>query len=708
MRTTTSSIRPRLLASTALLAALLLPVDPVSAQETTDPAADPAVEEPAEPATEEIIPLKPLTVTGTKTPARDARDVPATIDVIDQEELERKQPLTLGDILNDLPGVEMEGGVKGSESQPNIRGLGSTGWGTNRVVMSIDGARQNVGSGHGGTMFLDPEMVKNIEVMKGPGSTLYGSGAIGGVISVETKDAADFIDQGNTFGFRAKAGFHSVNDEPLLSGIFAVKPIEQMDFLGSIVWRDSQDWKGGSGLTIDNTEVDILSGLVKMGIDPAEGHRIELSGLLYDNNEDILATDVDNLNAEYDADHKISKSTATLNYSFDSPDTDLVNLMATIYRDDNDVEDEGEDYDRTVTTELTTTGLDVHNTFEFDSSWADHAVTFGTEFYHDDGKGRLNGEAREQFSDATQDVVGVYLQYELKLFDQLSIVPGVRWDYYENHPEGDFSDQSNDRISPKIGVNWRPIDWLGLYGSYGEAYRAPSVSELYIGGTHFSYGAPGWNNTFIPNPDLKPETVKTWEGGVRLDFDDVVLDDDDISFNAAYYTTRAKNFVDAEVTTTFIPPFGPLVGTTTPINVPRAEIDGFEISLGYDSDYFFFNGGYSRVRGENKTDDTDLTSIPADKLLLTLGARIPPLDIAFGVTNEYLWGQNHTTEDLKTDSVNLVGLFATWEPSEGALEGFRLDAGIENITDEEYVRYLATEEGPGRDYRVAVSYGMSF
>jgi hemoglobin/transferrin/lactoferrin receptor protein len=695
-------------ASTALLWLAFLPL-PSLAQETEEPVLPPLEAEtdgsvqkndPDAPAE-----LNPLTVTATKAP-RAQGDVPASIDVIDQEQLERLQPLTIGDALNNLPGVEIEGGPKGSDSQPNIRGMGSTGWGTNRVLTTIDGARQNVGSGHGGTMFVDPEMIKSIEVMKGAGSTLYGSGAIGGVIALETKDAADFLEEEeDTVGFRVKAGYHSVNDEPSLSGIVALRPIEEVDFIGSAVWRDSQDYEGGSGLNIDHTEVDILSGLAKLGLSPAAGHRIELSGLVYSNSENIEATDVDNLNAIYDADHEIDKSTATLSYAFDSPDTDLINLKATLYRDDTDVKDDGEGYDRVTTTELTTTGVDLFNTFEFESRSVHHAITFGTEYYHDSGKGRVDGEKRAQFPDATQDVVGVYAQYEMELFEQVSVTPGVRWDYYKSQPSGDFSDQANDRISPKIAVDWHTLDWLSLYGSYAEGYRAPSVTELYIGGTHFNI-FPGANNVFVPNPDLKPETAKTWEGGLRLNFENVVLPDDGVRFHAAYYTTKAKNFIDGDVVMDFIPP---MVFTTTPVNVPRAEIDGVEVTLSYDSDYVFFSGGYSRIRGDNKTDNEPLLSIPADKLMLVLGGKVPTWDVSFGVSNEYAWAQNRTPDAaLATDDYNVVGLFATWAPDEGVMKGLRLDAGIDNVFDNSYFRYLSEEEDPGRDYRVAVSYGMSF
>src|SRR3954463_12457925 len=207
-----------LLRSISVSTTLLMLSLPVQAQE-----AAPALAPEPKP-----VVLDPLTVTGTKVPTPKSQ-VPATIDVITQEDLERQQPLTIGDALDNLPGVEVEGGPKGSQGQPNIRGFGGTGWGTNRVVTTLDGARQDVGAAHGGSMFYDPELIKQVEVLKGTGSppsgsgapgggsTLYGSGAIGGVIALTPKDAADFLEGDDKYGFRTKAGYHSNNTEPMVS-----------------------------------------------------------------------------------------------------------------------------------------------------------------------------------------------------------------------------------------------------------------------------------------------------------------------------------------------------------------------------------------------------------------------------------------------------------------------------------------------------------
>jgi hemoglobin/transferrin/lactoferrin receptor protein len=676
---------------------------PAQSQETTP---DPATNTPAPAAAKPVV-LDPLTVTGTKVPTPKS-EVPAVIDVITQEDLDRQQPMTVGDALQRLPGVEVEGGPKGSQAQPNIRGFGGTGWGTNRVVTTLDGARQDVGAAHGGSMFYDPELIKQVEVLKGTGSTLYGSGAIGGVIALTTKDAADYLEPGDTFGFRTKVGYHSNNHEPMVSQTFAWQPPDGfVDFLGNYTWRTSGDYFNGEGERISNTSVDAHNGLVKLGINPADGHRLELSGIIFSDDEDILATDVDNANTEYSAWHRIRKNTESAHYSFDSPTSDLVNLSATVYRDQTKVTDDGKHYDRTSDAELTTTGADIFNTFDFKTSWAQHAFTIGTEYYHDQGEGRVNGEIAPQNPKASQDVVGVYAQYRMTFFDQLSVTPGVRWDYYATNPEsGDFENRSNDRVSPKVGVDWQPLEWVTAFGSYSEGYRAPSIRELYISGIHFAIGGP-FNNTFVPNPNLKPESTKTWEGGLRFAFDDVLMEGDGIRLNGSYFDTRAKNFIDGDVVMDFVPPVFQF--TTTPVNVPRAHIRGAEIELSYDSEYAFFSGGWSRIRGDNLTDDEPLTSIPADKLFITVGAKVPMLDLSFGITDEHAWAQHRVADEtLAVDDYNIVGLFAGWAPDEGILKGFRVDAGIDNVFDKQYERYLALQDAPGRDYRVAISYGASF
>ncbi|MFX4377517.1 TonB-dependent receptor plug domain-containing protein, partial [Acinetobacter baumannii] len=79
------------------------------------------------------------------------------VDVVGQEELERKQPVNLEDILRDIPGVSAAGGSRAAAQTPNIRGFGGQ-----RVVTTIDGARQNFDAGHKGGVFIEPDMLKQV------------------------------------------------------------------------------------------------------------------------------------------------------------------------------------------------------------------------------------------------------------------------------------------------------------------------------------------------------------------------------------------------------------------------------------------------------------------------------------------------------------------------------------------------------------------
>jgi hemoglobin/transferrin/lactoferrin receptor protein len=168
----------------------------ISAADAEEPPADPPV-----------IELEVLTVTPTKT-ERSAFEVPASVSIIGPERIESEQPQSIGDLLEELPNVELLSGPRRIGETANIRGLDEE-----RIVTTIDGARQNFNIGHQGRVFIKPDLLKQVEVYRGANSALYSSGAIGGVIAFTTKDASDLLDPGERFGARLKGSFQDVNDE---------------------------------------------------------------------------------------------------------------------------------------------------------------------------------------------------------------------------------------------------------------------------------------------------------------------------------------------------------------------------------------------------------------------------------------------------------------------------------------------------------------
>ena len=133
--------------------------------------------------------LDTITVAASKT-EETAIDALAPVSVVTLEQIQGLQPNRLSDIFYDVPGVTFQERGDDPATVINIRGLQDFG----RVAVVVDGARQNyqrTGHNANGSFFLDPELVGGVDVVRGPTANIYGSGAIGGVVSFRTKDIQD-------------------------------------------------------------------------------------------------------------------------------------------------------------------------------------------------------------------------------------------------------------------------------------------------------------------------------------------------------------------------------------------------------------------------------------------------------------------------------------------------------------------------------------
>ncbi|MEL7177375.1 MAG: TonB-dependent receptor plug domain-containing protein, partial [Pseudomonadota bacterium] len=155
-------------------------------------------------------------------------DSPVSATVIDRETLERRQAQDFNELIGDVPGVLIFGGPRSVSHTPSIRGFSDR-----QVVLRFDGGRMNFGQAHRGRFFLDPDLVQRVEVVRGGGSTLYGSGALGGVIAVETRDAADLLRPGQTTGARVSFGSSS-NGDILKRNLSVYGDYGAVDFLAFI------------------------------------------------------------------------------------------------------------------------------------------------------------------------------------------------------------------------------------------------------------------------------------------------------------------------------------------------------------------------------------------------------------------------------------------------------------------------------------------
>lgn len=630
--------------------------------------------------------LDPVSIDATRT-TRPLFDVPGSVSVVEGERIERRQPNHFGDLLRDLPGVEISGGPRPGGIQPNIRGLEGE-----RVQIRIDGARQDFQNEHKGRVFIDPDMIKRIEVVRGPQSTLYGSGAIAGLVSFTTKDASDFLEPGRSYGFRVKTGYQSAPDS-VLTALTGFAKVDRFDVVAQGLWRKGTDYRQGGGTFLPFSGLEVLSGLVKVGADVAPGARASLTWLGY--RDDGTSTTTPNTGATTaPADRVTAQHTFSGNFSYNPDNSPWFDLRASVYHTRLDLDERLRSSGRLDISQFRTTGLDVANSTSLIVADAVKLrFTYGVDGYFQTVVGRRNGAPRPQYPDANANAFGLFGQGEIKLFDIVTITPGVRFDRYQRAPvnAGAGPALQNSHVSPRISVQVDPLPWFGLYALYADAFRAPALNELYVGGTHF----PG--NTFIPNPFLRPEIAHNREAGVNLRFKDLLTTGDRLRGRITYFNTNYSDFIDQIITAT----------TTTSVNRSRANISGWEAELFWTGGGFFAGIAASRIRGETTAPrSAPLASVPADKLVISAGYSHAPWGVTFGGRARFVADQNNVPADgtLRTPGYSLYDVFASWQPEGGKLRGLRMDVAVENLTDRRYRGHLSAVVDPGVNFKFTTAF----
>jgi hemoglobin/transferrin/lactoferrin receptor protein len=648
---------------------------------------------------------------------------PGATATVDAEALDLSRPSDLDDLLRQLPGVDVSGGPRRTGQTISLRGQGRE-----NTTLLLDGARQNFGSAHDGVFFVDPALLVGVEAVRGPASALFGSGASGGVIAFRTASADDLLGNGESWGYGLGAGYRSV-DEEQRGSVSLYGRTGQFDVLASISSRRSGDIALGSGNDLPADD-ESISGLFKLGADLADGIRAELSwqtfeGSAIEPNNGQGAGAVGAFNALVDKD--ITSDAITLNATIAPSTISWLDLDVTVYRNETGVDETETGTGRELRRDLETNGIRLDQRFDFTLGAFDAGLTMGGEYYEDTQDGYDSADTsgvRGGAPDAASRFTAGWMQLELDgpaplgLPGRLILLPGVRQDSFETSTPTTAT-VSNDATSSRLAATYAPINDLNVFVSWGEAFRAPSINELYLDGTHFSLphiilGPPTFiSNEFIANPDLLPEETETLEIGVRIDLSDRV-DLDRLDMSASWYQTDAENLIDLFVDfafdpTCFAPPFfAPCsAGTTQSRNVGAAELEGYEIQLGLAEGPFSLDASLTGIDGKDVATGDPLGSLAPTRLFLdgrwrfdetrlTLGGRIE----AAGEYDEPLATSEHRPGYIVADA------YARWQPI--ADSGLRINAGVENLFDHDYDRVFAGVSEPGRSVRLDVSWSQNF
>jgi hemoglobin/transferrin/lactoferrin receptor protein len=377
-------------------------------------------------------------------------DYPGQVAVIERDEIETKQANSLTDIIKDVPGVFVDGGARRSGQAPTIRGFRDE-----DILILVDGVKQSFISGHDGRIFIEPELFKTVEVVKGPMSALYGSGALGGVIALTTVDAADFLEPGQTAGVRLKAGYQSVNDEfTVTSTGFARSHDGKVDVVSSFTYREGGDIELGNDTTLPEQE-QIKSSLVKGTVELAPDLKMVGTWIHYQNDAlnpnnpqpDTPPSDGPFVPNENPFVNRFFKSdTVSGKLSYAPTGNPLIDGNLLVYWAQHSNEEDDTTSTRLTDREIETTGINLDNRSRFDlGDWAKLTLTYGGEYYVDRQTGTDNapvpsngGPQPKNVPNADATYYGIFTQAELKIDQpmslpgELTIIPGVRFDGFEN------------------------------------------------------------------------------------------------------------------------------------------------------------------------------------------------------------------------------------------------------------------------------------
>lgn len=444
-----------------------------------------------------------------------------SVTVLTDADIKQSQAVVAVDLLAQTPGLTFarNGGV-GAATQVYIRGAESS-----QTVVLIDGVQLNDPSQTaGGFDFgnLLTSSFSRIEILRGAQSTLYGSQAIGGVISITTADPTGAPGAGIT----AEGGS---NDTGYVSGDIGGKN-------GGLAWRVSGNWYGTSGIPDfdeklggvrrDASQIGGTSGQLRYDVTPDV--QLDLRGYY-----SVARTDFDGYDTpktgyfSFGDDNEYGKTSDVLGYAgltLRSPDRTLTNRVAIHYTetDTHEYDPDGPaDPYYSLPLTLTFYGIGRNQRAEYQGTWAispDYQLVFGAQH---ERSSLLTDSPIYDYpapmpleNHATID--SGYAQLQGEVLSGLTLTAGERYDRHDV-----YGGHSTGALAAAWALN---DNTTILRASFSQGFKAPSLYELYS-----NYG----------NQTLRPETATSWDAGVEQH-----LVDGSVVLSAAYFQRHSRDLIN--------------------------------------------------------------------------------------------------------------------------------------------------------------------
>lgn len=602
---------------------------------------------------------------------------------VERDTIIDNQAKKISEVLNHAPGVEV-GGTSAAASMITVRGVPEY-----QLNIKVDGApQQGYIFHHGGGYGIDPQLLKQVTVDTGTNS-IRDVDSLSGSIEFETVDASDLLKDGQTFGGSVGYGFTTNSNASDYSASAYGRIGDQVNLLVYGHYTNGHEGESGDGTPVGNA-TEQKNGLVKASWDITPGQKLGVSYEHYYNDADTYMRANFGYQPPWNEDlskYKVERNAYNFSYDLNPEANPYLDLSTKFYHTKNDVETMDADDISTVTTK----GISVENTSQFDTGSVSHEITVGAEAYQT--KSDISTSGGDAYSSKLDHQL-IFVEDKIGFLDgKFELTPAIRYDHYKtdyNNTSSNFN-AGYGNVSFALSGRYNVNDDFSVYAAATEIYRAPEMQEVVM--------AAYRDLTY--NKDSETKGIN-YQIGTDYDSHGVFTDNDRLSVGASVFYTDFSHYGDS------------VDGVY--LDAGEAHSKGAELKLGYEVGNFSSGLSYSRARTE--FDDsgwpTQSRSDMGDTYKLSLGYRIEEIDTTINWNSTFVKGLN-TSEYHSGDPVHKVGygvsdLSLTYQPDSGSLKGLTVNAGVYNIFDKNYVNHASyyygtgTDEEMGRNFRINLRY----
>ncbi|MFN8599376.1 MAG: TonB-dependent receptor [Candidatus Binatia bacterium] len=613
--------------------------------------------------------LDPVVVTATRTQT-ELSNLPQTVTVLSREDIEESKVDTVGDLLREVTGVQVQqAGGRGTSTSVFIRGSES-----DEVLTLIDGVQVNsVTLGAFDFANLTPEGFDRVEVLRGGGGSLYGSEAIGGVVNLITRRG-----EGSPNGAMSFAGGNGSTDRE--TGVFSAAN-DVFRIAGTATHIGTAGF--GTEIPVDesgtvkktNQDYDATTASLRADWTPTETG--DLYGILHYVGSNVGLANASNYLGALDPNARLKGDFyfAKLGWE-DAPLDGLSYRLSGAYVQDDQRYNDPPDPSNSALTRSRIPSEIAQGDAQANYAWQWSLSTIGFQYT----RKAADVTSYSSFSeppvtkyDPSREDYGVYAQEQVRLFeDNLILLGAVR---YDNDQQ--FGNVTSPTAAMAVRLPWQPIPgwWTGtrLRTTYAEGFRAPTFNELFF---------PGFGN-----PNLDPERSSEWNAG----FDVELLDG-----RALVYSTYFDRRVKDDIVTVLVDPD---TFEFAPMNLGRVDATGVETGIDIDLGAGFRFGGTYTYLGITSNGGADqVTRRPNNQMSSFVAWRTPQVfsdadafqarvDVFFvgdrpdfdPVTGDIVTNPQYTTVNLATAYVLPWKLYDT---------SFSLFGQVSNLFDRNYQEVL--------------------